>query len=58
MEFLRWQWMEDVGVLGGWEKSRKQYKYETSSRFSARLGGKDTERVWQRRWTLQQTHKH
>lgn len=46
------------GLLGGWEKSRKQYKYETSSRFSERLGGKDTERVWWRRWALRQTHKH
>lgn len=44
MEFLRCQWMGNVGVLGGWEKSRKQYKYETSSRFPERLGGKDTER--------------
>lgn len=40
------------GVLGGWEKCRKQYKYKTSSRFSERLGGKDTERVWWRRWAL------
>lgn len=32
------------GVLGGWEKCRKQYKYKTSSRFSERLGGKDRER--------------
>ena len=58
MEFLRWQCMGDVGVPGEWEKSRKQYKYETSSRFSERLGGEDTERVWCRRWTLRQTHKH
>lgn len=46
------------GVLGEWKKSRKQYKYETSSRFSERLGGKDMERVSWRRWALRQTHKH
>lgn len=32
------------GYWEGWEKSRKQYKYKTSSRFSERLEGKDTEK--------------
>lgn len=58
MEFLRCQWRGDAGALGGREKSRKRYKYETSSRFSEQLGGKDTERVRWRRWALRQTHKH
>lgn len=45
------------GCWEDWEKSRKQYKYETSSRFSEQPGGKDTERVCWRRWALRQTHK-